>query len=348
MNDYPHYTAPQSISPSATRDMKSVPLYQHDQIPYSSLQQTHQPKRPSEDLSSNPVNGDLQDVIFYYQSQPDMLRLILQSKVEEDRRRAEEAKLRAKELDLLMLQQQQQQQPQPSQQTPLTHITQTATPVSFDDQPTFTRRPTPDTLISDHRSPTTSISMGGASTHSDHSEIFSPINTSAAPAGPANVTMFPMDSYPPVSKPSISSSPIMPNNTSSMMDDSVFHLPSNDMFPSPYPSQPLQQNVPSSPLIQRYEPYYPHRPRRRREMQAVTKIVETREYPYADGYFWKNNGNTIQKKTGNKSVYYKCSNSVKGCPVNKTVTWKGNGDYLIKYRGEHLPDCGHVQRVLDM
>ncbi|KAJ8653089.1 hypothetical protein O0I10_011230 [Lichtheimia ornata] len=351
MNDYPQYAAPQSTSTSTSRDMKSVPLYQHDQIPYSSFQQQqqqHQPKRPSEDLSSNPINGDLQDVIFYYQSQPDMLRLILQSKVEEDRRRAEEAKLRAKELDLLMLQQQQQQQP--SQQTTFTHITQTPTPVSFDEPSSFTRRPTPDTLISDHRSPTTSLSMGGASTQSDHSEMFSPITTSAVPAGPGNVAMFPMDSYPPVSKPSISSSPIMPNNnTTTMMDDNVFHLQSNDMFSSPYPSQPLQQNASSSsPPIQRYEPYYPHRPRRRREMQAVTKIVETREYPYADGYFWKNNGNTIQKKTGNKSVYYKCSNSAKGCPVNKTVTWKGNGEYLIKYRGEHLPDCGHVQRVLDM
>lgn len=189
MNDYPQYTA---ISPPASREMKSVPLYQHDQIPYSSFQQQQQPKRPSEDLS-NPINGDLQDVIFYYQSQPDMLRLILQSKVEEDRRRAEEAKLRAKELDLLMLQQQQQQQAQPSQQTSFNHITQTPT-VYFDDQPCLTRRPTPDTLISDHRSPATSISMGGTSTHSDHSEIFSPITTSsAAPAGPGNVAMFPMD-----------------------------------------------------------------------------------------------------------------------------------------------------------
>jgi hypothetical protein len=50
-------------------------------------------------------------------------------------------------------------------------------------------------------------------------------------------------------------------------------------------------------------------------MQAITKIVETREYPYVDGYFWKNNGNTVQKKTGNKSVYYKCSNS------NKVITY---------------------------
>lgn len=137
-------------------------------------------------------------------------------------------------------------------------------------------------------------------------------------------------------------------------------------------SPALQQQQPmyhSSP--QRFDPYFPHRPRRRREMQAITKIVETREYPYMDGYFWKNNGNTVQKKTGNKSVYYKCSNSTKvkcgvahacsflfsdrlifcnfqGCPVNKTVTWKGNGEYLIKYRGEHLPDCSKVQRIVEV
>jgi hypothetical protein len=46
-------------------------------------------------------------------------------------------------------------------------------------------------------------------------------------------------------------------------------------------------------------------------MQAITKIVETTEFPYDDRHFWKNNGNTVQKKTGCKSVYYKCANSCK-------------------------------------
>jgi hypothetical protein len=50
--------------------------------------------------------------------------------------------------------------------------------------------------------------------------------------------------------------------------------------------------------------------RKRREMQAVTTIVETRD-PYNDEYMWKNNGNTLHKKTGQKSTYYKCSNSSK-------------------------------------
>lgn len=58
--------------------------------------------------ATNPISCDLQEVIIYYQSQPELLRLILLSKVEEDKRRTEEAKLRAKELDLLLIQQQQQ------------------------------------------------------------------------------------------------------------------------------------------------------------------------------------------------------------------------------------------------
>lgn len=73
----------------------------------------------------------------------------------------------------------------------------------------------------------------------------------------------------------------------------------------------------SQTVAARYD--FPPRPRRRREMQAITKIVETREYPYIDGHFWKNNGNTVQKKTGNKSVYYKCSNSNKVSHQTKRV-----------------------------
>lgn len=42
---------------------------------------------------------ELQSVIQQYQAHPELLKLILTSKVEEDKRRAEEAKLRTKELD---------------------------------------------------------------------------------------------------------------------------------------------------------------------------------------------------------------------------------------------------------
>jgi hypothetical protein len=53
--------------------------------------------------------------------------------------------------------------------------------------------------------------------------------------------------------------------------------------------------------------------RRRREMQAITMIIETKEFPYNDDYVWKNNGNTTHKSTGQKSIYYKCSNSIVVC-----------------------------------
>jgi hypothetical protein len=51
--------------------------------------------------------------------------------------------------------------------------------------------------------------------------------------------------------------------------------------------------------------------RRRRETQAITAIIETKEFPYNDDYLWKNNGNTVHKKSGFKSIYYKCTNSSK-------------------------------------
>ncbi|KAI9473541.1 MAG: hypothetical protein EXX96DRAFT_652342 [Benjaminiella poitrasii] len=79
--------------------------------------------------------------------------------------------------------------------------------------------------------------------------------------------------------------------------------------------------------------------RRRKEMQALTMIIETKEFPYDDKHAWKNNGNTVHKKTGYKSIYYKCYNSTMGCPVNKTVTFRENGEYLIKYRGNHIDYC---------
>lgn len=78
--------------------------------------------------------------------------------------------------------------------------------------------------------------------------------------------------------------------------------------------EPISSAYPS-PIADHYndeqEDFAGNKPRRRREMQAITKIVETREFPYVDNYFWKNNGNTVQKKTGCKSIYYKCSNSNK-------------------------------------
>ncbi|CAO3598842.1 unnamed protein product [Absidia cylindrospora] len=92
---------------------------------------------------------------------------------------------------------------------------------------------------------------------------------------------------------------------------------------------------PSSSPSSRQQPFK----RRRREMQSITMIIETKEFPYNDNFNWKNNGNTVHKKSGQRSIYYKCSNAPKGCHVNKTVTFKGQGEYLIKYRGKHLKNC---------
>lgn len=66
--------------------------------------------------------------------------------------------------------------------------------------------------------------------------------------------------------------------------------------------------------------------RRRREMQAITMIIETREFPYNDDYLWKNNGNTIHKGSGNKSIYYKCANNP-------------------KVRFTHLPICNPLSHI---
>lgn len=126
MSDYGY--PPRDMAPPA----KMVPLYHHEQVPFNSFprsqkqsqqQPQQQPPPQLNDSTSAPVpptaasatsapaaTCDLQDVIFYYQSQPELLKLILLSKVEEDKRRAEEAKLRAKELDLLLVQQRQTEQ----------------------------------------------------------------------------------------------------------------------------------------------------------------------------------------------------------------------------------------------
>ncbi|KAI8370938.1 hypothetical protein BD560DRAFT_396391 [Blakeslea trispora] len=329
-------------------------------------------------LATNPVSCDLQEVITYYQSQPELLRLILLSKVEEDKRRSEEAKLRAKELDMMLLQQQQQLASLGS--SPTLDISSSSSSSSFVSLPSSSsctignsnyasinhnndsssflgthqfinpthRRPSAldilmdDVHCSDHRRDSALGSSFDGSANSEELE-------DSGHFSPQSSTSMLSMSFPP--QPMMS----MPNSRNSLQPLSPAYsllqtTPTDSSTFSPQLLQsPDQLSQSEQTQDRRYDnPYFPQRPRRRREMQAISKIVETREYPYIDGFFWKNNGNTIQKKTGNKSVYYKCSNSTKGCPVNKTVTWKDNGEYLIKYRGEHLGDCGKVQRIVDM
>lgn len=75
------------------------------------------------DLSSA-CSLSIEKAIQVYGSQPELLSLILSSKVEEDRRKAEEAKLRQKEIDY-MLHQQQKKKDKPTKPMPiLPHIPQ--------------------------------------------------------------------------------------------------------------------------------------------------------------------------------------------------------------------------------
>ncbi|CDH51209.1 hypothetical protein RO3G_03909 [Lichtheimia corymbifera JMRC:FSU:9682] len=228
-----------------------------------------------------PEKLDLHDLVEQYKSHPDLLKLILTSKVEEDKRRAEEAKLKAKELDVYLHHQH--------------HSCATKRRLSC-------------------------LSSSSSSVVEDNRSIES-MDQRRNSAAAAMVAL--------------------------ASDD--YTSPSSTTTTSPSSPPPSQTNYGSYPSPDSYyDEDVVERPRKRREMQAITKIVETREFPYQDNYFWKNNGNTTQKKTGCKSIYYKCSNSNKGCPVNKTVTARPNGEYLIKYRGLHLSECGRVERVCDL
>ncbi|RUS12541.1 hypothetical protein BC937DRAFT_87586 [Endogone sp. FLAS-F59071] len=87
-------TSPQ---PSNSHPPSSLPqTFQHMSISQNS------PLSTSLAASSSSAGFDLQDVISQFQSQPELLKLILMSRAEEDRRKCEEAKLRAKEIDLLL------------------------------------------------------------------------------------------------------------------------------------------------------------------------------------------------------------------------------------------------------
>ncbi|KAI8148345.1 hypothetical protein BJV82DRAFT_591760 [Fennellomyces sp. T-0311] len=310
-----HHSASESSSTSSPPDMTSPPL-QFFQQPQLEEDQSSSlfadPWQQQQQNMTNPISCDLQDVLMYYRSQPELLKLILLSKVEEDKRRTEEAKLRAKELDMLLLQQHQLATVATTGSF-LAPVQQEAPVAMFNETERSSSSPPPVQMA--RRDSALGSSFG---TNQDE------------PPPP------PLDDYNPFSPDTLSSS--SHTTPSSLLQMTSYASP---MLTKPDPSPPPQTQEPVVP--QQRPP-----PRRRREMQAITKIVETREYPYLDGYFWKNNGNTVQKKTGNKSIYYKCSNSSKGCPVNKTVTWKENGEYLIKYRGEHLQECGKVQRIVDV
>ncbi|KAF1806046.1 hypothetical protein FB192DRAFT_1419173 [Mucor lusitanicus] len=277
---------------------------------------------------------DLHDVIQRYGDQPEVLGLILSSKVEEDRRKAEEARLRQKELEYLILQllsPNKSAAGSPSEMT--NHQFQTRDHLySRRDSRTNTLPPINVSLQSHGRS----AELPSSTSHRDESsESLQDERRSSAPN----------ERYANNKQSSINFN----QQRSISLDDNTsnarIHSSLGESSDSPKKLLLPPNNRPPKPSC----PDMTNRPRRRRrEMQAISMIIETREFPYNDEYVWKNNGNTIHKNTGQKSIYYKCSNSMMGCPVNKTVTFRENGEYLIKYRGNHLNDCNKIKRVVNI
>ncbi|ORZ19561.1 hypothetical protein BCR42DRAFT_410023 [Absidia repens] len=217
----------------------------------------------------------LQDIVDQYQSQPELLKMILYSKLQEDRRKTEEARLRVKQLDLYM-------------------------------------------SLKNNNDHSSSQNDSDDDDCDRASEQEGPNGT--PPLSPPHPTLSPPPPLPPT-KPSLDSQP-------------------SPSFLKPTPLIPKKHAVFDAHSFQQ---------RKRRAMQPVTKIVETKDANYKDAYLWKNNGNTTQRKTGCKSTYYKCANANKGCPVNKTVNvHTSKGEYVIKYRGHHLSFCGQVEHICDL
>ncbi|KAI8060548.1 hypothetical protein BC940DRAFT_337515 [Gongronella butleri] len=408
-----------ALSPPAPPNLKGIALYHHEQVPFTSFppqSSDYTLTRPREDSKNSlvdapPSNYELQELLMSYQGQPELLRMILASKLEEDKRRAEEAKLKVKELDLLILQHQQHQpasQPTPSLTNSPSTSTTSNTTTSYAYPSTATQAAMPadmppsvshaphdrhsalvghnGTVSSHHHGNMASngsmnshqgnLALSGLDTNSTTNEmsIHRPFHTQqrhdmipglmSPPMSSQHDLLSTLPHHDHAQLPSKDDSYIVPSDASDFLSSlpttGTSDLYSHHPYGSHGPSHNSSHNVPHNASQRashdeampfstsfRYDPYtYPSRPRRRREMQPITKIVETTQHPFNDGHQWRNNGNTIQKKTGNKSIYYKCANGIKGCTVNKTVTWRGNGQYIIKYRGEHLAECGRIQRVV--
>ncbi|CDH57361.1 hypothetical protein RO3G_11823 [Lichtheimia corymbifera JMRC:FSU:9682] len=367
---------------------------------------------------------NLERVVRQYSEQPELLGLILSSKVEEDRRRTEEARLKQKEIDYL-LQQHQQQDGEPQQRSDTyrsssnwqsagytqggekrhdenklqNSSTHRRSSISWQQQPNTTSvyqdstsYPNEMTTMAaesstlprihtppqhHHHTPTrrnsaVRHSAGTSWTHEPYPNRHD--TTTIRRRSSSNIDMLLSHS------PRLSRSSLPPISTSPPPNTLSKEPQSKSTYDHPYRSPPLVDSEsesdmilpPPGPLVSSLPPQIADhssdklpippitnihrnqessscpRRRRRREMQAISTIIETKEFPYNDDYLWKNNGNTVHKKSGYRSIYYKCSNSAKGCPVNKTVTFKEHGTYLIKYRGEHLEECSRIKRIIDV
>ncbi|KAI8639002.1 hypothetical protein BD408DRAFT_422115 [Parasitella parasitica] len=303
------------------------------------------PSPPMSSSSKSLDNGfsNLEKVISTYGSQPGLLELILSSKVEEDRRKAEEAKLRRKEIDFMLQKQEQQQPLQGPEKTllpPIPHRRDLLSPVNssgFNDS-TLPR-------LQQHHNLNQFPWKKSDSNSSVKRRSSNSIEALLSPSpNPSDLKL-----------PELSSTPSSSSSSSTVRSTCQLPYPTNKRSRSICSFEedhecPTVGRAPPSPPIESATTTSTTNitKRRRREMQAISTIIETRDFPYNDDYLWKNNGNTVHKKTGFKSIYYKCSNSAKGCPVNKTVMFRDNGEYLIKYRGQHLSECSRIKRITDL
>ncbi|CDH57232.1 hypothetical protein RO3G_03909 [Lichtheimia corymbifera JMRC:FSU:9682] len=260
----------------------------------------------------------LNDILTKYTEKPDLLELILLSKVEEDRRRTEEIKLRSKQIDFML----QKQHPSSCCSSSSSPPSSMIHPPALRQQPTTSSSPLhPPVNI---RTPSPDLQQQSVS--------------------PTSPTQSHSSQYYPPSPPTTSHHAVIVADKPSSSSSSSSASLSSSLANSTKPDQSsAATTTPSTASL-----VHAKRRRRRQKMQAVTKTVETRDFPYHDDYLWKNNGNTVHKASGTKSIYYKCANHPKGCPVNKTVTFKEHGQYLIKYRGEHLNTCHRIKRVIDV
>jgi hypothetical protein len=92
-------------------------------------------------VNSAATSFDLQDVIHQFRTQPELLQLVLNSKVEEDRRRAEEAKLRGKEIDYYLQRKQHESSPMPSLERSSPKMSETLAPIQISRLDTPSQQP---------------------------------------------------------------------------------------------------------------------------------------------------------------------------------------------------------------
>lgn len=259
---------------------------------------------PNINFKNDPPLYDLQEVIQQYQSQPELLKLILTSKVEEDKRRAEEAKLRAKELDLYF------QHKEKKSHKILPSISSTLRK----NRSSSASSPYAIPPLSSHSSQQTSASSAAAY-RSYHSSISSTSSSSGSVSSLSELE----------EEEDIHMDHQQRRHSAAAAMLAMGGAANVETISNAYPSPIDEHYSDEKEETTTEEDEDMSKPRRRREMQAITKIVETREFPYIDNYFWKNNGNTVQKKTGCKSIYYKCSNSNKVRYFRDGI-WRGKLD----------------------